>query len=127
VVPLSADAACESVVRAIIALERSCLEADAAIVERRWPDVAAALDAQGALTLELGRLFDAAPECGPDNDARVQRRVRGIVAFRDAQLRRLRGYHADVVGRLSAIGKVNALARSLGKHTAAAELLDGQY
>ena len=121
--PSPADAARDGVARTIVALERSCLDADAAIVERRWDDVGAALRAQAALTEELAALFDAAPV----DDAKVQQRVRGIIAYRDDQLRRLQGYHAEVGTRLQSIGRVNAFARSLGKRANAARLLDGQY
>ena len=124
---LPADAARDDVVRTIIALERSCLDADAAIVERRWDDVGAALCAQSALTQELAGMFDAAPHAAPGNDAKVEQRVRGILAYRDDQLRRLQAYHAEVGTRLNAIGRVNAFARSLGKRANAARLLDGQY
>ena len=113
--------------RTIIALERSCLDADAAIVERRWDDVGAALRAQGALTDELAALFAAAPHAAPDNDAKVAQRVRGILAYRDDQLRRLQAYRAEVGTRLNSIGRVNAFARSLGKRANSARLLDGQY
>ena len=125
--PSSADAARDEVVRTIIALERSCLEADAAIVERRWDDVALALRAQSGLTEELAALFDAAPHAAPAADPKVAQRVQGIVAYRDDQLRRLQGYRAEVGTRLNAIGRVNAFARSLGKRANSARLLDGQY
>ena len=125
--PSRADAARDGVARTIVALERSCLAADAAIVERRWDDVAAALRAQAALTEELAAVFEAAPHTAPDNDAKVATRVRGILAYRDDQLRRLRAYHAEVGTRLRSIGRVNAFARSLGKGAHAARVLDGQY
>jgi hypothetical protein len=126
-VPSSADAARDDVARTIVALERSCLDADAAIVERRWDDVGVAFRAQAALTGELEALFEAAPHAAPVNDAKVDRRVRGILAYRDDQLRRLQSYHGEVETRLRSIGQVNALARSLGKRANAAQLLDGQY
>jgi hypothetical protein len=122
-----ADAARDGVARTIVALERSCLDADAAIVERRWDDVGAALSAQAALTGELAALFDNAPHLAPAADAKVAQRVRGIVRYRDDQLRRLRAYHAEVGTRLHSIGRANAFARSLGKRANAARLLDGQY
>ena len=122
-----ADAARDDVARTIVALERSCLEADAALVERRWDDVGAAFRAQAALTETLGALFRAAPHTAPAADAKVARRVHGILAYRDDQLRRLRAYHAEVGTRLHSIGRVNAFARSLGKRANAARLLDGQY
>jgi hypothetical protein len=123
----SADTALDAVVRGIIALERSCLEADAALVERRWEDVDAAFRAQAELTADLAALFDASPETAPVNDAKVARRVSGILAYREDQLRRLRSYRDEVATRLSSIGKVNAFSRSFGKHAAAAQLLDMQY
>jgi hypothetical protein len=121
------DAVRDDVVRTIIALERSCLDADAAIVERRWDDVNDALHAQGALTEELSALFDVAPHAAPAEDAKVAQRVRGIIAYREDQLRRLQAYQAEVGTRLRSIGQVNAFARSLGKHANSARLLDGQY
>jgi hypothetical protein len=124
---LPADTARDDVVRTIIALERSCLDADAAIVERRWDDVGDAFRAQAALTADLAALFDAAPHAAPGNDAKVAQRVRGIVAYRDDQLRRLQDYHGEVGTRLRSIGMVNAFSRSLGKRVNAARLLDGQY
>ncbi len=125
--PSSADAARDAVVRAIIALERSCLEAESAFVERRWPDVEVAFGRQAALTGDLGRLFAAAPETSPVHDPKVARRVRGIIAYRDDQLRRMRAYHDDVATRLRSIGKVNALARTIRRRTAGGHLVDGQF
>ena len=66
-------------------------------------------------------------QTAPANDAKVARRVNGIVAYRDDQLRRLQAYRDDVATRLSSIGKVNAFSRSFGKHAQAAHLLDAQY
>ena len=125
--PSSADAALDAVVHTIIALERSCLDADAALVEHRWPDMRAAFAAQEELTAQLAHLFDASPQIAPANDAKVAQRVQGILAFRDDQLRRLQAHRDDVAARLSSIGKVNAFSRSFGKHAQAARLLDGQY
>ena len=125
--PLSADAARAGVARTIVALERSCLDADAAIVERRWEDVGTAFRAQAALTEDLAALFDAAPHAAPASDAKVAQRVQGIIAYRDDQVRRLQAYHAEVGTRLHAIGRANAFARTLGKRANAARLLDGQY
>ncbi len=125
--PSPADAARDEVARTIVALERSCLDADAAIVERRWDDVGTAFRAQAALTAELAALVDAAPHAAPANDAKVAQRVQGIIAYRDDQLRRLQGYHAEIGTRLQAIGRVNAFARTLGKRANSARLLDGQY
>ncbi len=125
--PSSADTAYDAIVAAVIALERSCLEADAALAERRWPDLESALRVQAELTAELARLFDATPQLAPANDPKVARRIDGIVAYREDQLRRLRAYRDETASRLSSIGKVNAFARSFGKGSAAAQLLDGQY
>lgn len=111
---------------AIIALERSCLEAEAALMERRWADVDAVFAAQAVLTDELRELFAAAPEFAPANDEAIAQRVRGILAYRADQLRRLRAYHAEVEGRLRSIGKVRALSRSIGKRERAGALYDTQ-
>lgn len=125
--PSSAEGARAEVARTIVALERACLQADAALVERRWSDVDAAFGAQAELTAELGRLFRIAPQLAPANDAKVAQRLRGILAYRDDQLRRLDAYREEIATRLASIGKVNAFARSLGKHATAARLYDGQY
>ena len=113
--------------RTIIELERVCLAADAALVERRWRDVEDSFRTQAELTARLARLFASAPETAPANDAKVAARVRGILGYRDDQLRRLEAYRDEIAGRLSAIGKVNAFSRSFGKRGPAAQLLDGQY
>ena len=125
--PSSAETARERVAHAIVALERSCLDAEKALVERRWPDVDAAFKTQVALTAELARLFEGAPETAPPNDAKVAQRVRGILAYREDQLRRLRAYRADLATRLESIGKVNAFSRSIGRGGPDARLLDLQY
>jgi len=114
-------------VRTIIELERVCLEADAALVEHRWPDVRASFAQQAELTARLAEHFETQPELAPANDPQVDRRVRGILTYRDDQLRRLQAYRDEVAGRLSAIGKLNAFARSLRKRQTPARLLDGQY
>jgi hypothetical protein len=126
-VPSSAEGALGAVAETIVALERSCLQADAAMVERRWSDVDAEFRAQAELTAELGRLFAEAPRTAPDGDAKVAARVRGILAYREDQLRRLCSYRDEIGARLQTIGKVNALSRSLAKHAGAAQLYDGKY
>ncbi len=123
----SAECPHDAVVRTIIELERVCLAADAALVERRWPDVEASFRAQAELTGRLARLFESAPETAPANDAKVAERVRGILVYRDDQLRRLEAYRDEVAGRLTTIGKVNAFSRSFGKRAGPARILDGQY
>lgn len=125
--PPSAERPLDAVVRTIIELERVCLSADAALVDRRWTDVGESFRAQSELTARLARLFESAPETSPANDAKVADRVRGILVYRDDQLRRLESYRDEVAGRLSSIGKVNAFSRSFGKRGAAAQLLDAQY
>jgi GAF domain-containing protein len=125
--PSSAESAREEIARTIVALERSCLDADAALVEKRWPDVDAAFKAQAALTEQLARLFDAVPDAAPANDAKVDQRVRGILAYRADQMRRLQTYQAEIAARLENIGKVNAFSRSIGRRGPAAQLLDLQY
>ena len=123
--PSSADDARAAVARTIVALERSCLEADAAFVERRWPDVDAALREQTALTAELARLFAGDPAIAPPQDAKVARRVHGVYAYREEQLRRMRAYRDDVRERLQAIGKMNALSRSIGRGAPRMGVVDG--
>lgn len=103
------------------------MDADAALVEHRWPELGAALRAQAVLEVQLRALFDAAPETAPAANVKVEQRIRGILAYRDEQLRRLRAYHSDVALRLNSIGKVRALSRSLGRRAASAQLLDAQY
>ncbi|HEX3469193.1 MAG TPA: hypothetical protein VHT05_14025 [Candidatus Elarobacter sp.] len=115
------------VVRTIIALERSCLDAESAFVNRRWNDVGTAFSTQRELTGELRRLFSLAPEAAPANDQKVARRMRGVLAYRDDQLRRMRAYHDDVGERLRSIGKVRALARTIGRRRASGRLVDGTY
>ncbi|HEX3463994.1 MAG TPA: hypothetical protein VHS78_08110 [Candidatus Elarobacter sp.] len=125
--PSSAEGPRAEIAHTIVALERACLDADAALVERRWTDVDAAVGAQAELTAELARLFDASPRHAPANDAKVAQRLRGVLAYRDDQLRRLDAYREEISTRLASIGKVNAFSRSLGKHTATPRLYDGQY
>ena len=124
--PSSAETARDAVVASIIALERSCLVAESALAERRWHDVDAAFGEQTRLTAELARLFAAAPESAPANDAKVAQRVDGILAYRAGQLDRLQTYHAEIGGRLESIGKVRAFSRSIGKHDRSGSLYDTQ-
>ena len=60
--PSSADTAYDAIVAAVIALERSCLEADAALAERRWPDLESALRVlatwRGRRLALLGDMFE---------------------------------------------------------------------
>lgn len=112
--PSSAESARGSALETLIAIERCCLAADAAIVERDWSGVASALERQAALTAELAALFGAAPAASPLGDPAIAQRVRGILAFRDDQLARLRAYRDDVSRRLDAIGRMRALSRSIG-------------
>ena len=124
---MSVDLARGAVIETLALLERSCLEADAALTERRWSDVATAFTAQERLTGELARLFEDVPQMAPVNDEKVAKRIRGILVYRDDQLRRLRAYHAEVGSRLRAIGRMRAFSRSIGKRGPSAELVDGQY
>ena len=124
--PSSAESAREDVVSTILALERACLDAEAAMVERRAGDVDAALGAQVALTARLGELFAATPALAPDNDAGVARRLRGVIAYRDDQLRRLESYRDETGRRLESIGKVRALARTIGRREPSAAFFDTQ-
>ena len=124
--PSSAEAAHDAVVRAIIELERSCLDADAALVEWRWDGVAAALDQQAALSDELVRLFAAEPAAAPARDARVAQRLHGVLAYRDEQLVRLRAQRDEIGRRLHAVGKLRELSRTVGRHEPAAALFDTQ-
>ena len=123
----SADAARAAVARAIVALERACLDADAAFVERRWPDVRSAFHRQSALTGELARIFSEAPDVAPDRDEKVARRMRGVFTFREDQLRRMRAYRDEVGERLRAIGKINAFSRTIGRRVSRIGVVDGQY
>lgn len=123
----SAETARDAVMRTLVAMERLCLDADAAFVERRWADVAASIQTQAQLTEALRRLFADAPEAGPGNDAKVAQRIRGIMAFRDDQLRRMRAYNDEIRVRLDALGKLKALSRTVGRADRGGQLLDGQY
>jgi hypothetical protein len=116
---LSVESARENVVRTILALERACLDADAALVERRWSDLSAAFAVQTRLTGELAELFSCAPDVAPQNDAQVAQRLRGVIVYRDDQLRRLVAYRDEVGRRLRAIGQVRELSRTIGKPPAA--------
>jgi hypothetical protein len=61
----------------------------------------------------------------PVQDPKVARRVRGILAYREDQLRRLRSYNVEVGERLQSILKLRGYARAIGKP--AARLIDAQY
>ena len=127
--PSSAEeqgAAQQAVVESIIALERSCLAADAAIVERRWSDLDVVFADQQALTDRLVAIFFAVPEVSPERDARVMTRLRGVLAYRDDQLRRLRAYHEGVTERLRSLERMRRFSRSIGTHVAPARVLDAQ-
>ena len=125
--PSSAEPPRDAVVRTIIALERSCLDADAALVDRRWDVIGAALTRQHELADQLAALFAAAPETAPARDARVAARLRGILRYRDDQLQRVEAYRDEVGRRLHAIGQLRALSRTVGRHDRTAALFDGQY
>lgn len=121
----SADAARDAVARTIVALERACLDADRAFSERRWPGVRSAFRAQSELTAELGRIFAETPDVA--EDAKVVRRVQGVYAFRDEQLRRMRAYRDEVGERLRTIGKMKAFSRAVGRRVPRIGVVDGQY
>ena len=124
--PSSAEGARGRVVDTILALERACLDAEAAMVERRAADVDAALAVQSKLTQRLGELFASAPATAPENDEQVASRLRGVIAYRDDQLRRLSSYRDEVGRRLESIGKVRAMARTVGRREQSGALVDTQ-
>ena len=121
----SADARAE-VVTTILALERACLDAEAALVERRAPGVDEALAAQSALTERLRALFARTPAVAPGSDPQIAARLRGVIAYRDDQLRRLQSYRDELGRRLESIGKVRAFARTLGTREPSATYFDTQ-
>ncbi len=123
----SADAARAAVARTIVALERACLDADAAFVERRWPEVRSAFQTQAALTAELERMFGESPDMAPAQDAKVARRVQGVYAYREDQLRRMRAYRDAVAERLRAIGKMKAFSRAIGRRVSRIGAVDGRF
>jgi hypothetical protein len=125
-VPSSAETPREAVVRTILALERSCLSADGALVEHRWKDVTAAFATQSRLTEELAELLKRTPELAPERDAKVAQRIAGILVYREDQLRRLEAYRDEVGRRLASIGKVRELARTMRRHSAAASFVDSK-
>ncbi|MDB5092901.1 MAG: hypothetical protein JWO85_1002 [Candidatus Eremiobacteraeota bacterium] len=125
--PSSAETAREAVIRILLALERSCLDAEAALGEQRWPDVEAALGAQAGLTGDLAAVFEAAPEFAPERDQKVAERVRGILSYREDQLHRLQAYNAEIGARLQSIGRMNNMSRSIGRRNPAGRVFDGQY
>ncbi|HEY4440326.1 MAG TPA: hypothetical protein VGN14_07695 [Candidatus Elarobacter sp.] len=124
--PSSADAEREAVATVLIAIERSCLDAEAAFVERRWADVSTCLGRQETLTVELRELFARAPHIAPERDDKVAQRVRGIIAYRDDQLRRMTAYNADIGSRLESIGKMRRFSRAIGSG-ARPTFFDGQH
>jgi hypothetical protein len=125
--PSSAETAREAVVRVLLALERSCLDVDAALAERRWPEIESALAAQAGLTGDLGALFEAAPELTPERDEKIAARMHGILSYRDDQLHRLQAFNAEVGTNLQSIGRMNSMSRSIGREDSAGKVLDGQY
>jgi hypothetical protein len=125
--PSSAETPREAVVRILLALERSCLDADAALSELHWPEVESALAAQACLTGDLGALFEAAPELAPERDEKIAARVHGILSYREDQLHRLQAFNAEVGTNLQSIGRMNNMSRSIGREDAAGKVLDGQY
>jgi hypothetical protein len=123
---LSAETPQAGIVGAILAFERSCLSAEAALVERRWKDVTAAFEAQTRLTEELAELFRRAPDLAPARDPKVAQRIRGILVYRADQLRRLEAYRDAVGRRLASIGKIRELSRTMRRHGADASFVDSK-
>jgi len=125
--PSSAETAREAVVRILLALERSCLDAEAALGDRRWPEVEFALAAQAGMTADLGAMFEAAPELAPERDEKIAARVRGILSYREDQLQRLQAFNAEIGTRLESIGRMNNMSRSIGRRDPSGRVFDGQY
>lgn len=123
--PSSADTTvAENVVGAILAMERSCLEVESALVERRFEDAQKGLLVQGLLTDELRRLFELQPAYAPASDPAVAKRIAGIYSFREEQLRRLRAYRDEVSNRLDGIARVRRFNRGIGRHVEPARHYD---
>ncbi|MGD1066618.1 MAG: hypothetical protein ABR975_07360 [Vulcanimicrobiaceae bacterium] len=125
--PSSAEPARAVVVRTIIALERACLEAEEALVERRWRDVRRAFATQRKLTDELAALFAASPDVAPAADAKVAQRLHGVYAYRQEQMNRLESYRSSVGERLRTIGKMRQLSRSVGKRPPVSHVVNDHY
>lgn len=120
----SAEQPLEAVIRTIIALERACLDSEAALVERRWEDAAGAFASQQRLTDELARLFADAPETAPPHQPNVQKRLVGVLRYRDEQLRRLQAYRDEVGRRLRAFERAGQIRRTIGAAPQPARILN---
>ena len=116
---LSAEERAKIVVETILRLERSCLRAEKALASGALEGVQAAIGEQNALQAELFGHFAAEPALSPANDRTVAKRVAGILAYREDQLRRLSAYRDEIGRRLSLIGKVRNFNRAIGRHVAA--------
>ena len=116
----------EEVIGTVIALERACLDADAALTEHRWNDVERAFAEQTRLTDALRLLFTETPELAPLRDARVAKRLRGVLRYREDQLRRLQAYRDELARRLSSVGKMRRLAQTMRRSAARASYVDNR-
>jgi hypothetical protein len=107
----------------LLEIEQACLAVDQVINQRRWPEFGPLWRAQKRLTNELEHAFWELPLGSPERQA-AAKRVQRIVAYREAQLKRVKAYNAQIAKRLATIGRFRKFSKSFGSEPPKSQLLN---
>ena len=121
--------ALELIARDINELERLCLEIDAAITERDWKRLGAALADSRRVTHSVeNAMDDAMPYRTEEFDTAVFARLRQIYAYREERMVTLQGVHDDIGDRLRQLSRWKGYARSIagGERRTTSRLFDSR-
>lgn len=106
-------------------LERSCVEAEAALREQRWRECDVMWSRQRRLTHELEVALRDLPMGTPERRAAFAR-IDRIAKYRDNQVRRLRAFQAATAKRLATLERFRRMSKSVGE-VPKARLIDSSF
>jgi hypothetical protein len=121
----SVDPRAAEIIATVTEFEASVGAAEAALVARDWPRIDALLSTQHRLTHALANALEETRDARPEAFTNeVNRRIAGILARRDDQLRRLIAFNHLVKERLTMISRTREIRRVHVDSRPAARILD---
>ena len=107
----------------LLALERECVAAEAAIKQSRWADCETSWRSQRRLTHELELTIRTLIRVSPEYRATMERVAR-VERYREAQLQRLRALNRHIAERLATLEKFKTFSRTTASRERTSLLLD---
>jgi hypothetical protein len=100
-------------VEVIVAIERECLVADAAIAAQNWERCEESWRAQRVLTHELDIALREHP-LTLEQLAAARKRIDRLARYREGQLKRLKAFNDACATRLANMGRFRGFSKSVG-------------